>query len=133
MLSRLCACINKPDSFILLSLGSLGGKANYPVWLVTCWDIRCMVMQHDRSRCSLPVPASSILPSFIAVDVRLAQRPASFSHKAFVSLVTRANGICYNLSSGHLQGWCGRVELGVGMCWVCGHYWDVAETVGGST
>lgn len=81
-----------------------------------------MAMQHDQSLCSLPMPASSILSSFIAVvsraDIRLAQWPGSFPHKAFVSLVARASGICYNLSSDCLQGWCGRVELGVGMCWV---------------
>ena len=136
MLSRLCVHI-KPNSFILLSLGSLGGRANHPIWLGTCWDILCVVSQHGRSQCFLPMPASSILPSFIAAlsgaDVRLAQWPASFPHKAFVSLGTRANGIYYNLSSGHLQGQCGFVGLGVGMCWVCGHYWDVAETVSGST
>lgn len=69
----------------------------------------------------------------VRADVRLAQQPGSFPHKAFVSLVTRANGICYNLSSGRLQGRCGHVELGVGMGWVCSHYWGVAEVVSGST
>lgn len=77
--------------------------------------------------------AHTIFPSFIAVvsgaDVRLAQQLGSFSCKALVSVVTRANGIYYNLSSGHLQGQCGHVELGVGMCWVCGHYLDVTEMV----
>lgn len=116
MLARLWVHIKKPSSFILLSLGSLGGRADHPVWLGACWDILCMVTQHGQARCSLPTTCS-ILPSFIAAvsgaDVRLAQRPGSFPHKVFVSLVTRPNGICNNLSSGCPQEWCGCMELDV--------------------
>lgn len=37
-----------------------------------------------------------------------------------MSFVTRANGICYNLSSGCLQGWCGCWDVpGVRSLWGC--------------
>lgn len=122
---RLCAYKMKSNSSILMSAGSFGGKANNPMWSQMCWDI-CLVIHCNQTRCSSPtLPPPSFIATVSVDNISLVQQLGSFPCKSFMSLVTRTSGICYNLSSGCLQGWCG--------CWdVPGHSGDATEMVSGS-
>lgn len=73
------------------------------------WDSCCVVTQHDQARCSRLAPASS-RPSWLRC-VGLMSGPYSGwapSPARLLSLVPRANGICYNLRSA------------AGVLWLCG-------------
>lgn len=117
---RLCAYYMKSSSSMLMSSGSFGGKATNPTWLGMCWGI-CLVIHCNQTHCSSPTPPpSSFLATVSVANISLLQQLGSFPCKSFMSLVTRANGICYNLSSGCLQEWCGCWDVpGVRSLWGC--------------